>query len=353
MDKRSIEQKINLILENAHVERSDNYLITKNKQNYINRSQDITIEVEESPSDFEFKNKQVWLLRKLYTNLNISEKENFREILLKKTIGTSDIVGVTAFNALIHINLFDESFNLIKSYYKSYNDNLIIEQLKLLSIILKNEWNIFSISQIQSIYDWINDALDGKNDIGRGCRAYPTLYKSHIPVWGKLFRQSNAILIKDLGVRLEGGIDLEINLDQKALTKEFKRFGFAEDLEITLEKIDKKLMVAEDGFDYKNCMDLIRSFTERFYEQIANSLQIKDWRKGDERDSLKVAKHFKKVELISEDQANMLTSIRHFLSIKGSHRLKSQHEDARLSRNMTIEFSLYLIRRLENKKSQK
>jgi len=352
MNKASIEQKINLILENAYIEKSDNYTIIRNQQNYINRSQDIEIEVEKNPSDFEFTNKQVKLLKKLYANLNNSEKGDFKEILLK-IVADSQIFGVTAFNTLIHINLFDESFNLIQSFYKDYNNNLVIEQLKMLSIILKNEWNIFSILQIQSIYNWVNDIFSGKNDVGKDYKKYPSLYKSHTPAWVKLFRQANAILVEDLSSRLEGGIDLEINLDQETLTKEFKRFGFTKDLEETLEKIDNKLMVAEDGFDYKNCMDLIRSFTERLYEQIANSLQIKSWKKGDEKESSRVIKHFKEVGLISEDQANLLVSIRHFLSNEASHRLKSQREAARLSRNITIEFSLYLIRRLEIQKGQK
>ncbi len=353
MDLHSIERKINLILENAYVEKSDNYIIARNKQKYILRTQDTSIEVEETPEDFDFINKQVSLLKKFYLSLSPTEKQDFKQVLLKKTANVSEVIGVTAFSALVHINLFDEVFNLLKDSYKDYDDNLKLEQLKTLSVILKNEWRIFSIVQIQSIYDWINDSLDAKNELGQGSRAYPNLYKAHISGWGKIFRQTNALLVKDLSKRLEGGIDLEISLDQESLTKEFKRFGFTDDLEETLGKLDKKLAVAEDGFDYKNCMDLIRSFTERLYEQIAISLPVKDWQKHDEKDSKIVARKYKEAGLITEDQASILKGIRHFLSNSASHRLKSQREEARLSRNMTIEFSLYLVRRLDYIKSTK
>jgi len=284
-------------------------------------------------------------------NLSISDKTYFKTILLERLTKSNYIIGSTIFNTLIHIGSFDEAFDLIITSYKNYNNKLALEQFELLTYILKNEWNIFSTSQIERIYHWFNDALDANNKIGQEAREYPSLYEYHFKIWRKLFNQSNELLIKDLDSHLESGIDLEINLDKKELTKEFKRFGFTDDLEETLEKIDKKLAVAEDDFDHKNCIDLLRSFTERLYEQIAKTITITKWRSGDEKDSKKVATSFKESGLISDDQAKLLSSLRHFLSNKGSHRLKSKREDARLSRNMTIEFSLYLIRLLEIKKS--
>jgi len=351
MSKSLIEQKINLVLDNAYVEDSGNYIIARNKQRYINRSQDVEIEIEQYPEDIDFVNKQVSLLKKLFANLSFYEKTYFREILLEKLTSSPSIKGITIFNTLIHIGSFDEAFNLIKANYEDYGNKLALEQLKLLTSILKNEWNIFSTPQIENIYNWVNDAVDAKNNIGQDNRAYPSLYKDHVQIWGKLFRQSNALLVKDLDSHLENGIDLEINLDKEVLTKEFKRFGFTDDLEETLEKIDKKFLIAEDDFDHKNCIDLLRGFTERLYEQIAKTARIIGWRGGDERDSEKVAKLFTESGLISDDQAKLLSSLRHFLSNEGSHRLKSKREDARLCRNMTVEFSLYLIRRLEIKKT--
>lgn len=351
MNKALIEKKVNLILNNVYVEDSDNYVIARNHQRYINRTQDVEIEIEPNPEDIDFVNKQVILLKKLFSNFSTSERTYLKTILLERLTNSNTLIGSTIFNTLIHIGSFDEAFNLITDNYKSYNRKVELEQLKLLIVILKNEWNIFSIAQIEKIYNWSNNSLDANNKIGRDSRSYPSLYKEHNPTWVKLFKQSNALLVEDLQSRLEGGIDLEIDLDKEELTKGFRRFGFTEDLEDTLEKIDKKLAVAEDDFDHKNCIDLLRSFSERLYEQIAKTARITRWKSGDEKDSEKVAALFKESGLLSDDQAKLLTSLRHFLSNEGSHRLKSKREDARLSRNMTIEFSLYLIRRLEIKKS--
>lgn len=347
MNKALIEQKINLILNNVYVGDSDNYVIARNQQRYINRSQDVEIEIEPNPEDIDFVNKQVILLKKLFLSLSIPEKTYFKTILLERLTNPPSIIGSIIFNTLIHIGSFDEAFRLITDSYKGYNNKLELEQLKLLTFVLKNEWNVFSTSQIERIYNWFNDALDANNEIGRDSRDYASLYKDHVQIWGKLFRQSNALLVEDLNSHLENGIDLEIDLDKEELAKGFKRFGFTNDLEDTLEKIDKKLAVAEDDFDHKNCIDLLRSFTERLYEQIAKRTRIAKWKSGDEKDSEKVANLFKESGLLSDDQAKLLASLRHFLSNEGSHRLKSKREDARLSRNMTIEFSLYLIRRLE------
>ncbi|MCG9479573.1 MAG: hypothetical protein K9H14_05105 [Actinomycetia bacterium] len=351
MKKELIVQKIDLILNNVYVEDSNNYIITGNHKRYIYADQGSEVNIEQYPEDFDFANKQVILLRKLFLNLSISDKTYFKNILLERLTKSNFVIGPTIFNTLIHIGSFDEAFNLIIDGYEDYNNKLALKQFELLIHILKNEWNIFSTLQIERIYNWFNDALDANNKIGSKYRKYPSLYEDHIKIWSKLFNQSNELLIKDLDSHLESGIDLEINLDKKELTKEFRRFSFPDDLEETLEKIDKKLTVARDDFDHKNCIDLLRSFTERLYEQIAKTININKWRSGDEKNSDKVATLFKESGLISDDQAKLLSSLRHFLSNKGSHRLKSKREDARLSRNMTIEFSLYLIRLLEIKKS--
>lgn len=351
MNKELIVQKIDIILNNVYVEDSNDYVITGNSKRYIYAGQGSEVNIEPYPKDFDFANKQVILLKKLFSNLSISDKTHFKTILFERLTKSNYIIGPTIFNTLIHIGSFDEAFDLIITSYKNYNNKSELKQLELLTSILKNEWNIFSISQIERIYNWVSDVIDAKNKMGREYVKYPILYKDHFPIWRKLFKQSNELLIKDLDSHLESGIDLDINLDKKELTKEFKRFGFTDDLEETLEKIDKKLTVAEDDFDHKNCIDLLRSFTERLYEQIAKIIIITKWRSGDEKNSEKVATLFKESGLISDDQAKLLSSLRHFLSNKGSHRLKSRREDARLSRNMTIEFSLYLIRLVEIKKS--
>jgi hypothetical protein len=92
-------------------------------------------------------------------------------------------------------------------------------------------------------------------------------------------------------------------------------------------------------------MAAIRGLTERLFERVAKAIDPQS--KIDGKDSEKAAKFFKEKGLLSEDAAKLLTSLRHFLSNDGAHRLKSKPEDARLSKNITVELALYLLKRLD------
>lgn len=277
------------------------------------------------PSNKLLFSKKAELLLKLYSSLNSTQKTEFQNLLLSHLSIISEfvIIAYLPFFVLHRTGKIVEAIKKVKTEIGESNIGYN-NALEILSKILNYEWDVISEADLNDIKE-IFKGTDNNSILDR----------------------INSIEIKLLEYELQE-VNQEVNEDKETLVKEFNRFGFPKDLAETLDKIDQKLKSAADDFDFKGCMDLIRSFTERFYESIASSLGGNG--KVDGKDSEQVAKFFQKYDLISEEQGKILTSLRHFLSNWGSHRLKSKPEDARLSRNMAIEFSLYITRRLEEVK---
>lgn len=146
------------------------------------------------------------------------------------------------------------------------------------------------------------------------------------------------------------GINFEINQDQRRLQGFINNFKFNPVLVETLEKIDQKLYGASDGFDYKGCIGLIRTFLNELCISIAKAVEshIKVAPGSPIIDMGTAISYLVdgKVGFLSEEDMSFVTSFNKFISRKGVHRLKSDLEDARISKNMAIELGLYLIEKL-------
>lgn len=263
------------------------------------------------------------LLFKLYASLNTTDRENFVKILLQQLDSKSSF-ALIAYLPFFVLHRVGEVIPAIQIANTNLVSNFGYDNLfAMLAKILHFEWSLFS-----------EDDLDKLKE---------ALQRNVYSIRERINSIELALLEKELD-----HVNQEINEDKEKLKKEFKRYSFPDDLTDTLNKIDEKFNSASDSFDYKGCMDLIRSFTERLYQSIAKVIDQEEKIKIDVKDSEKTAKYFKEKGLISHDQSEILTSLRHFLSNNASHRLKSHLEDARLSKNMTIEFSLYLIERMKS-----
>lgn len=268
------------------------------------------------------------LLLKLYGALNSSEKEEFATTLIsylsKDTIYFD--VAYLVFFVLHRVGKTIEAIEQARISLKGDTKFGFSNMLGMLSKIVQNEHSFISDDVLQSI----ETAMSGETE--------------HT---FNLVETINSARLVGLSKMLEDG-NSEINEDKELLKKTFKNYNFPVDLSETLDKIEEKINTARDKFEYKGCMDLIRSFTERFYKTIAIAIDRDSGDKMDEKNSEKVAKYFVEKGLVSDDQGRILVSLRHFLSNFGSHRLKSRSEDARLSKNMAIEFCLYITRRYED-----
>lgn len=344
--RQSLIEKITTFLENSLIEPSVNFKYT----NGLIASDVIDGRVCSNPKMVVFINDQVIALKALYVQLSKPDQEFFIEFLLKilKEDGRTDKI---AFNTLCHLGLFSKTFPLIQK--EILNVPLAQKYYRILTLyeeLLKYEWNNYSLDELRRIKLWIDERLNPKKTLSARMNLSP--YQLMAFRFDQIYRQINIILTKAFKEEIFSGYNPEINEDQNKLTKEFDRYNFPPDLAQTLEKIDDNLIKASDRFDYKSCMDLLRSFTERLYEGICIALDNTEGRKVNVKDSDEVAKFFMSKKLLSVNQTSLLVSLRHFLSNEASHKLKSKQEDARLTRNITIEYSLYLMKRLEARQTE-
>ena len=156
---------------------------------------------------------------------------------------------------------------------------------------------------------------------------------------------------KKLTSSLFDSINLETNQDKERLRRIITDFGFSVVLNETILKIDEKLYSAKDNFDFKNCIDLIRIFLHSLCLDVGS--RIKKDKAIEPSEPLtemgKAMSYFQdsRVRFLSDKEFDLLRSFNAYLSKEGVHRLQSDREAARISRNMAIGIGLFLVRRLE------
>ena len=294
-----------------------------------------------------FTNRHVSLIVKLYFQLSPTERVKIiKALTIKLASGSSVAAAEVATITLFKIGAIEI---LLKELMKhtEYDSNSFLGSLNAFSLMLRANWDEIPSDIIDKSYNWVNNALTGKNKLGERIDEYPGLYREVVSLLRPIHKNLNELLTKEIETEIDFGYNPQINEDKQRLKDQIRKFGLPEDLSETLDKIDVKLETAQDNFDFKGTMDLIRSFTERLYEGVLSTYGEKG-RKVHAQDSEEVAKFLKAQGLISQEFGAMIISTRHFLSNLGAHRLKSRPDDARLSKNITIEISLYLLKRLEN-----
>lgn len=282
----------------------------------------------------------------------------------------------------------DEALDIVgnKVTISSYKNNLLHVMLD----ILENEQGIFNKTQLdrilsitKSLKSFVpraedyqqaklkHEKFEGSLDI-RARRAYLLAIQNHsfqtdwtyeidaqqIPVCKDLIKRIEAqvfVIRKNrLASVLFEGINLEINQDKNQLKDIIKEFSFNPILNETINKIDQDLQQAEDKFDFKTCIGLIRTFLNELCVSIAleiekktnfsASLPIEEGKKMG-----RAMNYFRdrRIDFLSEEEKVLLSSINSFMSYRGVHVLKSGKEYARISRNMAIEMGLFLMERLQ------
>lgn len=286
-------------------------------------------------------------ITKLYFQQGPPARTLIKVHLLKATNAADTETARTAVNVLFQIGAATELLVYLRTKYIARNAGYAAA-LRQLNCLVSVCWDGFTKEEIQSLRKWARATVAGENELGHDLKPvqFSHPYADIFRGFQGICAQANRILVLDVKQRIELGFNPEVNEDEAKLKEEFTKFGFPADLSSALDKIDEKLGVSRDDFDFKGCMDLLRSFTERLYRSILDQYGD-EGKKVREQDSAEVAKFFVVKGLIGADFSSMLVSQRHFLSNLASHRLKSREEDARLSRNMVIEMSLYLLRRLQ------
>lgn len=299
--------------------------------------------IDESMRTLEIVHAQAESIKKLFFQNN---KDNQQQILalLVDSLGVGGQISRTSSLSLIETGNIAKLIETIRDNYTDHAQHGYYISLILLNGYIRLFWRHLPLSQVRVLREWTSKTRLGENQLGGAVARAPMVYGRIRQLVEAVHNQTTHILAADIVERIDNGYNPEVNEDKEELKKEVSRFGFPADLSETLDKIDQKFSEAHDAFDFKGCLDLIRAFTERLYRSILDTYDS-DGRKIDEKDSEAVAKFLENKGLISDHFAAMIAQLRHFLSDQGSHRIKSREEDARLSKNMVIEMSLYLLRR--------
>jgi|GEM_PF-7054780 len=337
-------QDIDLLLENSSIEIAISF--KSPSLGAFELSMSPNAGVDNNPNDITIIHSQAIAISKIFYQKN---KETQVEIIntLTNNLTNRREIARTAVLALFQIGAIDELISTSKSKFTIANQVGFTHVIVTINHLLNCAWNSFTKEQLYNIRAWCSSSQDKGSPL---CTSLSNNTPNNLilrDAFQQIKNQVNKILVKDVIKRIESGYNPEINEDVIKIKEEILKFGFPSDLSQALDKIDIKFDTSNDAFDFKGTMDLLRSFTERLYRSILDQYGD-DGKKVKEQDSEKVARFFKDKGLVNEHFADMIQSQRHFISDTASHRLKSREEDARLSKNMVIEMSLYLLRRFQN-----
>lgn len=300
-----------------------------------------------TPKDYQLDNDHASSLIKLSQQVSESELKALDKLLLSKIFknnpdGMADAITLY----FIHTGKGKLLMRHIIKVLTSYNQNsAYLRCLETITESLKHRPDITDKTTVEFILDYTSNYLNGKNRLGKEARGeYGTLYNEITKRVNALYVVVNEILVKAFVKQIDTAYNPELNVDEEKVIEQIQAIGFPLDLSEQLRHISDLIDKSNDPKQYRDVMSAIRVFTERFYEQVAKS--IDNTTKVDGKDAESVAKLFKEKKLLSTDMAELLKAHRHFLSNDGTHRIKSRKEDARIAKNITIELSLYIITRL-------
>ena len=136
---------------------------------------------------------------------------------------------------------------------------------------------------------------------------------------------------------LREGVNPEINTDKQALVTGMEQLGFRKDIAEAFQEVDRKLISAASTFDFRGCMDLSRAAFEKIVEVVQPDLRAR-------HPSERVLQN---CGVVDEKEAELLQKFYNYVSSSGSHDLGSAPDEARVTKNITIELGLLVVNRVK------
>lgn len=321
-------------------------------------------EIVDDPRRYEFNAPNVDLLRAFAGKLNTGKE---REVYWGELHGTfrptsdyHDLVSLS-FETIFRMGKRKEAVKLLIEEF-----DVTPPYLKLLDHLIENirfEYDVFDGELLDTLRNWAEKLIDGKNlrDIrtavskmeGKGWVKEGQLKKpcslekriDHIKALINVIEHSR--LKKEL---LED-VNWEINQDINKVEEKIQFFGLSRELSQGLREIEKAYRKADSEFDFKICVDLVRSFLENLNKEIMPKIENKCGIAflGNMTKAKDVIDYFGKrgVDFLVEKEHALCRALYNFASDLGVHPLVSKKEYARISKNIIIELALLVLDRLE------
>jgi len=142
------------------------------------------------------------------------------------------------------------------------------------------------------------------------------------------------------------GMNFEINQDRGKVLTFLEKLGFTELLIQSLDEAERLYHTAATPFDLKNSLGLLRSFLEQLHLQACAAAQKKF---GGQPPSKwgEALKFLRDNDVLSKQEEAFAAQFYTLMSDTGVHPLIAEREYARLIRNMSIEYGLLLLTKLD------
>lgn len=142
--------------------------------------------------------------------------------------------------------------------------------------------------------------------------------------------------------------------DVEALKRSINSYGFGDDLNAILTKIDDELQKPQDAFDQVSTMRHIRSFFEALHEAIGRALQVRRPKVGNGTPLEKCGQAIDYLERKQVTTPKIKELGRCLYAILsdgdfGVHALKASRDYTRLCRNMVVEYAVTLFLELDRR----
>lgn len=301
--------------------------------------------------DIRLESENVDLIRALFIRAINRDKEAIIKELksLLRPDHIQDKLGGFAFIAIskIHsVNLAVASLCPIEFTSDNYANTLAI-----LADVLRFEYNLFPNESLLELQEYLSSAKRRYEIIRHRINyslAAPGKILRLLPVIEALI---NNIQHSRLAKELLENINWEINQDLEAVKIEINKYGLEPGLAEVLEKLDDAIIQGKDKFDFKQCIELSRTFQEHLIQQIVSKIQHKTsiTYKGAPRIFTQWLEYLKRSDIafLSDKEYQLGKSMYDFASETGTHSLGSKIEAARIIKNILIEYALYLLKKLE------
>jgi len=237
-----------------------------------------------------------------------------------------------AFAVLVKIGQLDNAIFCLEERNKKKE---IDSCVSILSKFIRYDYNLFSNEHLEKLKKILENATTP---------AGHPLLEVRDSIMG-----IDKINTKRLDLEIEG-INFEFNQDKKEILIKFHSLGFPKELTIALNKIEEYYWQRNDEFDYSAAIDKIREFQSLFYKILAEKIKEKTDVKIEMREDGKGLDYeiYVKSNLeLSEGTQLIKSGLRKISNEKGSHKLTSEKEYFRITKNINIEHTILLLTILE------
>jgi hypothetical protein len=325
--------------------------------------------VHKYPGEYVFKSDNFDLLTIIFGQLSEEDREGLIHILSKKLFDGHSFVRTDNSSTFPSYRNFVSELPLILEFmvrrghaskvFEAISDinnitiTLVIAFLALEDMLALN-FTLFSDAELKDLSNRLHPVLKFSSGIAKASLPSSKPDKDR-GIYARELVQSIRGLMEECRTArhyylqealLNENPNLEIEGDKKKLTDSLSSLGFDPLLMQSLRKAEDLYRPTSDGFDLKSCIGFMRSFLEQLHVGAARAVAqgtatVEEWNPA--------TGYLRSKDVLTEQQEKLARGLWALLSDEGVHRIVTERESCRLSRNMTIEYGVMFLSVLEKK----